>query len=71
MRLTQYKVHKVEDNGGSKYYVFWLNKTDLEIGEYFKLENDLTDYFVDRKYDTIDTSTIDFSKIEQDVRRVL
>lgn len=62
MQLTQYKVFEVT-NLGNKYTVVWIDSSDLSIDQKVNFKEKSGDYFICRKYDTVDTDKIDMKKI--------
>lgn len=62
MQLTQYKIFEVTDLG-NKYTVVWIDNSDLQIDQKVNFKEISGDYFICRKYNTVDTDKIDMKKI--------
>ena len=58
MKVTQYKIHHVTEQG-NKYEVVFINDENLELGQVVHFNEKVEDFYIDRKYGTSELEEID------------
>lgn len=66
MQLTQYKIFNITENG-NEYSVVWIDNSDLSIDQKVNFKEKSGDFYICRKYGTVDTDKIDTEKIKEPI----
>lgn len=66
MQLTQYKIFDITEHG-NEYSVIWIDNSDLSIDQKVNFKEISGDFYIYRKYDTIDTDKIDIKQIKEPI----